>query len=130
MFEITGRILTINVLSDKSAQVVLQKQIDGKKTAIAIEVYGIWKTKFEEKKFQKNDKIVGRVYLKSNLYKGKWYTDLNFREVRRWEKKPKFDFITKTYIKEEKKPEHELFFEVSNIGNKYLIDEKTGKPKF
>lgn len=129
MFELVGKILTINVLSDKSLQVVIQKQIQGKKTPIAIEVYGFWKTKFEEMKLQKNDKIVGKVYLKSNLYKGKWYTDLNFKEIKRWEKKPKFDFVTKTYIKQEKIPEHELFFD-DNIGNKYIIDEKTGKPKF
>lgn len=131
MFEITGRILTINVLSDKSVQVVLQKQVDGKKTPIAIEVYGYWKLKLDELKLKKNEKIVGRVYIKSNLYKGKWYTDLTFKEVKRWEKKPKYNPFTNSYeVDEKKKPEHELFYEVSNIGNKYLIDEKTGKPKF
>lgn len=130
MFEITGKILTLNVLSEKSLQVVLQKQINGKKTPIAIEVYGYWKEKFDSLKLNKNDKIVGKVYVKSNLYKGKWYTDLTFKEVKRWEKKKKFDFATRSYVVEEKKPEHELFFESDNMGGGFIIDEKTGKPKF
>ena len=131
MFELTGRILTINVLSDKSVQVVVQKQVNGKKTPIAVEVYGYWKTKLDELKLQKNDKIVGRVYIKSSLYKGKWYTDLNFKEVKRWEKKPKYNPLTNSFESApKKKPEHELFYESDNIGGNFIIDEKTGKPKF
>ena len=84
MFEIVGRILTINQLSPKSSQVVIKKQVKGKVTPIAIEVYGYMKQKLDALKLQKNDKIVGKFSLKSNLYKGKWYTDLCFDEISRF----------------------------------------------
>jgi hypothetical protein len=78
MYSITARILTINVLSDKSAQIVLKKQVHGKQVAIAIEVYGFWKEKFDALKLKPKDKITGTFYISSRLYKGKWYTNLNF----------------------------------------------------
>lgn len=131
MFEITGKILTINILSEKSAQIVLEKQIKGKKTPIAIEVFGYWKEQFDKLNLRAKDKIVGKFVMHSRLYKGRWYTDLNFREIKKWEKKPKYDFINKTYITEEKPKlvEHELFYE-TEASRELIIDKKTGKPKF
>jgi hypothetical protein len=131
MYQLTGRILTINVLSEKSVQIVIQKQIKGKKTPIAVVVYGYWKTKVDELKLQKNDKIVGTLYIKSNLYKGKWYSDLYFNEVKRFVKKPKYNPITNTYETPNiKNKENELFEDEEIIGGGYCIDEKTGEIKF
>lgn len=127
MFEIVGRILTINKVSDKVSQVVIKKQVQGKQTPIAIDVFGFYKDKMEDLKLMKNDKIQGRVYIKSNLYKGKWYTDFYFKDIKRYEPKPKFIPQGKT------KPEHELFFEPSEeelkggISNTFIIDEETGE---
>lgn len=89
MFVIQGRILTINTISDKSAQVVLQKQVNGKKTPIAINVWGYWKERMEGMKLQKNEKIQGKVFVKSTLWKNKWFTDFYFREFERVAEKPK-----------------------------------------
>lgn len=90
MFDLVAKILTINVISDKSAQVVVEKQIKGKKTPIAINVFGFWKEKLDSLNLQPKEKIEGRVYAKSNLYKGKWYTDLYFKGIDRYVPKPKF----------------------------------------
>ena len=90
MFDIVGRILMINIISDKSAQVVIEKQIKGKKTPIAINIFGYWKDKMESLKLLPKEKIEGRVYVKSNLYNGKWYTDLYFKGIDRYVQKPKF----------------------------------------
>lgn len=89
MFILTGKIFTINEISPKVAQIVVKKQVRGKQTAIAIEVYGFWKEKADALKLKKNDKIKGRVYAKSNLYKNKWYSDLYFREIELVEPKAK-----------------------------------------
>jgi len=128
MYEIVGRILTINQLSPKSSQVVIKKQVKGKVTPIAIGVYGYMKEKVDALKLQKNDKIVGRFSLKSNLYKGKWYTDFVFDEISRFVPKPKFNPYTRHTIKPQ---ESNLFEETNNdeesIGGGYFIDEKTGE---
>ena len=127
MFEIVGRILTINKVSDKVSQVVIKKQVQGKPTPIAIDVFGFYKDKMEALKLMKNDKIQGRVFVKSNLYKGKWYTDFYFKDIKRYEPKPKFNAQPKS------KPEHELFFEPNEdemkggIGGVYFIDDETGE---
>ena len=116
MFVIKGRILTINLLSEKSAQVILKKQVKGKKTAIAIDVFGFWKDKMEELHLKKNDKIKGVVYIKSNLYKGKYYTDIYFNHIE--------------LVNEEKnnKPiDNNLFNNETSIGGGNIICEKTGK---
>jgi hypothetical protein len=89
MFLMRGRILTINVISDKSAQVVLKKQVNGKKTAVAINVWGFWKEKVDNMKLNPNDKIEGVVYAKSSLWKGKWYTDLYFKGIDKVDETPK-----------------------------------------
>jgi 3-polyprenyl-4-hydroxybenzoate decarboxylase len=128
MFEITARILTIHLISDKSAQVVLKKQVKGKQVAIAINVFGFWKEKFDALKLQKNDKIVGRVFVKSEFYKTKWYTEFYFNEVKRFVAKPKYDPYTQTYGNPVKKnTENELFEDADNIGNNYIIDDETGE---
>lgn len=90
MFDLVAKILTINVISEKSAQIVVEKQIKGKKTPIAINVFGFWKEKLDSLNLQPKEKIEGRVYAKSNLYKGKWYTDLYFKGIDRYVPKPKF----------------------------------------
>jgi hypothetical protein len=110
MFDIVGKILMINIISDKSAQVVIEKQIKGKKTPIAINIFGYWKDKMESLKLLPKEKIEGRVYVKSNLYNGKWYTDLYFKGIDRYVQKPKF-----------KKPESNLnlFDENENKGINY-----------
>jgi hypothetical protein len=127
MFEIVGRILTINKVSDKVSQVVIKKQVQGKQTPIAIDVFGFYKDKMEALKLMKNDKIQGRVFVKSNLYKGKWYTDFYFKDIKRYEPKPKYNPQPNT------KPEHELFFEADEeignggIGNIFIIDDESGE---
>jgi len=133
MFEITGRIITIHRLSDKLAQVVIKKTIKGKLTPVAINIFGFWKDKLDALKLQKNDKIVGRVFLKSNLYKDKWYTDFYFNEVKRWVKKPKYDPYTNSYQQPTNK-DQDLFDTNTDtnevISNNYLVDEETGEIKF
>jgi hypothetical protein len=115
MFILQGRILTINIISEKSAQIVLQKQVNRKKTPIAINIWGVSKFKMDALKLQPKEKIEGRVYLKSNLYKGKWYTDLYFLDVFRSVDKPKYD-----------KPKEQNMFEDEEfgIGNVRLLDDK------
>jgi hypothetical protein len=117
MFEITGRIIMINVLSDKSAMIVIKKQINGKQIPIAIEVFGYWKEKFDELKLKPKDKITGRVYIKCNQYKGKWYTNLNFKEIKIYEAKPKF-YKTIKSNQEQLFPSNEPYIKV---------DEETGE---
>jgi hypothetical protein len=110
MFDIVGKILMINIISKQSAQVVIEKQIKGKKTPIAINIFGFWKDKMDSLKLQPKEKIEGRVYVKSNLYNGKWYTDLYFKGIDRYVQKPKF-----------KKPESNLnlFEDDENKGINY-----------
>jgi hypothetical protein len=49
---------------------------------VAITIKGYWKDKaLKEMKVKMKDKIRGNLYLKSNLYNGKWYTDVFFREI-------------------------------------------------
>jgi hypothetical protein len=128
MFDITARILTINIISDKSAQIILKKTIKGKQTPIAINVFGIWKIKMDKMKLLKNEKISGKVYVNSNMYKGKWYTDIYFNEINRFVEKPKYDPYSHQQI--QKPIENDLFKEEDlngGIGNKYIIDEETGE---
>lgn len=122
--EITGRILTINIVSDKVAQIVIKKQVDGKIVPIAINLFGFWKDKMHELHLNKGDKISGRLYIKSNLWKGKYFTDVYFKAIEKVENKPKYSF------QENSKPTQNLFDEVDDdvlngIGN--IIDEETGE---
>jgi hypothetical protein len=109
MIDITGRIICINNLNDKVAQVVIKKKIDGKVVAIAIDIFGIFKKKMEDMKLRKNDKIYGVLHLKSNLYKGKYYTDVFFKDIDKIVDKPKNAVIYDN--------------EVSLFENHNLIDE-------
>jgi|GEM_PF-1639662 len=122
--EITGRIFTINRLTDKSAQIVIKKQMDGKVVPIAIEVFGFWKEKMEAMHLNKNDKISGKFYLKSNLYKGKYYTNIYFKSIEKVEDKQKNTFATNSGGGQrlfEKEDDNML----NGIGN--IIDEDTGE---
>ena len=118
MYEIVGRIMTITKVSDKASYVVIKKKIRGKDTPIAIETFGLWNEKMKELKLNINDKIVGKLYIKSNLYNGKWYTNLYFRDIKKYEEKPK-----------EVKPELNLFVEPKDDDDwhGHIIDEETGE---
>lgn len=120
MIKITGRILTINVVSQKLAQIVLKKQVAGKLTPIAINVFGFWKDKMDELKLLKNEKIGGTIYLKSNLYKGKYYTEVYFKEIERIQQIAK-----NTFFEQNKKTEQNLFDD-DDITT-YIVDEETGE---
>jgi len=79
---ITGRIFDIVKVTDTVAQIVLKKKVKDKIVPVAITILGYWKDKaLNEMKLKMKDKIRGNVYLKSNLYKGRYYTDVYFREV-------------------------------------------------
>jgi hypothetical protein len=128
MYELTGRIVEVVKISDRVSKIVIQKQVSGKKTAIAVEVFGLWKTKVDELRLQKNEKIVGKLFLKSNIYNGKWYTDCYFKEVKRWVPKPKYN--PDEYNQTKKTPEHELFFGASeNDLDTFNYDPETGEIK-
>lgn len=118
--EISGRILSIHVVSEKYAQIVLRKQFKGKIVPVAIDVFGYYKKRMDDMKLQKNEKISGKLYMKSNLYKGKFYTDVYFEEIERVPEKPK-----------EPKPttETKLFgSEHSFISeNNHIVDSETGE---
>jgi hypothetical protein len=77
---ITGRIFDIIVVSEKVAQIVINKKDSkGKVIPITISVVGFWKDK--AMKLKQKDKIRANLYLKSNLYNGKYYTDVQFKEI-------------------------------------------------
>jgi hypothetical protein len=84
---ITGRIFDIIVVSEKVAQIVINKKDSkGKLIPIAISVVGFWKDKAMNLK--QKDKIRGNLYFKSNLYNGKYYTDVQFKEIDILERAP------------------------------------------
>jgi hypothetical protein len=77
---ITGRIFDIIFLNEKVAQIVINKKDSkGKVIPITISVVGFWKDKIMNLK--QKDKIRGNLYMKSNLYNGKYYTDVQFKEI-------------------------------------------------
>jgi hypothetical protein len=77
---ISGRIFEIIVVNEKVAQIVLNKKDNkGKVIPITISVVGFWKDKIMNLK--QKDKIRGNLYMKSNLYNGKYYTDVQFKEI-------------------------------------------------
>ncbi len=79
---ITGRIFDILILSEKSAQIVLRKKLGDKIVPVAVEVYGYWKDKaLNELKLKPKDKIKANIYLKSKMWKDKYYTDVFFKEI-------------------------------------------------
>jgi hypothetical protein len=127
MFEIVGRILTINKISEKVSQVIIKKQVRGKQTPIAFATFGYCKSKMEALNLNKGEKVQIKFVIKSNYYKEKFYTDVTLEEIKRYEPKPKYNPQITT------KPEHELFYEgdqeigSGGISNNYIIDEETGE---
>jgi hypothetical protein len=127
MFEIVGRILTINKISEKVSQVIIKKQIRGKQTPIAFATFGYCKGKMEALNLNINDKVQIKFTIKSNYFKNKFYTDVCLEDIKRYEPKPKFNPQPNT------KPEHELFYEGDDevgdggIGNTFIIDEESGE---
>jgi hypothetical protein len=79
---LTGRIFDIVKINDKVAQLVLKKKMNDKIVPVAVSIFGYWKTKaLEEMKVKLKDKIRGKLYLKSKIYNGKYYTDVFFKEI-------------------------------------------------
>jgi len=79
---ISGRIFEIIVVNEKVAQIIINKKVNGKSIPLAISVIGYWKDKvIKDMKLKQKDKIRGTVYMKSNLYNGKYYTDVQFKEI-------------------------------------------------
>ena len=77
---ISGRIFEIIVVNEKVAQIVINKKdASGKVVPLTISVVGYWKDKIMT--LRQKDKIRGNLYMKSNLYNGKYYTDVQFKEV-------------------------------------------------
>jgi hypothetical protein len=116
MFEITGRIFTIHLISEKSAQIVIKKMVNKKQTLFVVNVFGIWKCKMDDLKLQKNDKIYGKVYVKGSLYKNKWYNDIYFEQIEKISEKSKTN-----------DNDIQMQFGDGGIGNKYIVDEETGE---
>ncbi len=113
--EISGRIYHINPINDKVIQIVLKKKVYGKDTPIAFAVIGYWKDiVLNQLKLKVKDKIKGTVVLKSNLYKGKYYTDVTLRDIEIVPDKPKED-----------KGEQTTFNMDGYEG--YIVDEETGE---
>lgn len=117
MFELKGKIVTIHKVSDKVSQIILKKQVKGKQVLISVALFGYWKDKMESLKLMKNDKIKGMLFLKSNFYKEKWYTDVYFQEVEKIQPKSKSS----------KNEEEQELFGDGGIGNNFIIDEETGE---
>jgi hypothetical protein len=123
MFLLTGRIFTINVISEKSIQIVLKKQSKGKQVLISVNVFGKWKYKADNLKLKKNDKISATLYINANLFKGKFYNDLYFEEIELYSEKTKSELNLKK--------EADIFYNGQlGISNKVIINEETGKPYF
>lgn len=77
---LSGRIFEIIIVNEKVAQIVINKKDkNGKVIPITVSVVGFWKDKITNLK--QKDKIRGNLYLKSNLYNGKYYTDVQFKEI-------------------------------------------------
>ena len=79
---LTGRIFDIVIINEKVAQIVVKKKINDKIFPVAVSVFGYWKSKaLEEMKLKMKDKIRGKLYLKSKIFNGKYYTDIFFKEI-------------------------------------------------
>ena len=90
---ITGRIYEIVHINDKVSQIVLRKRDKGKYELAAITVIGWWKDKaINELQLQPKDKIKANIRIRSNEFKGKYYSEAICREIYVVEKAPlKFD---------------------------------------
>lgn len=116
--EITGRVYHINPINDKVIQVVLKKKVYGKDTPIAFAVIGYWKdVVMNQLKLKAKDKIKGTVVLKSNLYKGKYYTDVTLRDIEIVPDKPKEASADGS---------EQISLSMEGHGD-YIVDEETGE---
>lgn len=132
MKEETGRLFTINIISEKSLQVVIQKTILGKKSLIAYNVFGSAKFKFDKQRFNKNDKVVIKYIPKTELYNGRYRTELVLLEISHEVKKPKFNPynqkpITENALFTESQIQAETEDDSDGIGGNHIIDEETGE---
>lgn len=79
---LTGKIFDIVQDGEKSAKIILRKKDRDKIVFVAVTVFGYWRDKaINEMKLRPKDKIKGNLHIKSNEWKGKWYTDISFREI-------------------------------------------------
>jgi len=107
--------MEITPINDKVIQIVLKKKVYGKDTPIAFAVIGYWKDiVLNQLKLKVKDKIKGTVVLKSNLYKGKYYTDVTLRDIEIVPDKPKEDKGEQTTLN------------MDGYGG-YIVDEETGE---
>ena len=67
---------------DPAGQTVGNEEPPKQIVPVAVTVMGYWKDKaLKDMKLKPKDKIRGNIYLKSNLFKGRYYTDVIFREI-------------------------------------------------
>ncbi len=87
---LSGRIFEIVIVNEKVAQIVINKKdTNGKVIPLTVSVIGYWKDKMiKELNLGQKDKIRGNLYMKSNLYNGKYYTDVQFKEIDLLERAP------------------------------------------
>lgn len=113
--DITGRVFEIQHVSDKLIKLVIKKRVQGKTVPIAFAVFGFWRdVVIKELRIKKGDKISAIVVLKSNLYKGKWYTDASMKNIE--------------LIPDKKTIRQESENQISFITeNNHFIDETTGE---
>ena len=116
MFELTGRIYTIHLISEKSAQIVVKRMQRKKQTLFVVNVFGKWKFRMDKMNLKKGDKICGIVYTEGSFYKTKWYNDIYFEDFEKIEDKRK-----------PKENDIQMQFGDGGIGNKFIIDEETGE---
>jgi hypothetical protein len=123
--EMVGRMFTVNVISDKSVQLVVKKIIRKKPVLISFSVYGYVKSNFDKLKLLKNEKIKITFSIAANLYKSRYYNDLNCEKVERVAEAPKYGNET---VKDTGNPD--LFNSkdsfIEGIEN-FIIDEETGE---
>jgi hypothetical protein len=123
--EMVGRMFTVNVISDKSVQLVIKKIIRKKPILISFSVYGYVKTNFDNLKLLKNEKIKITFNIAANLYKSKYYNDLNCENVERVSEAPKYgNEIVKDTGNADLFNSKDSFIE--GIEN-FIVDEETGE---
>jgi len=129
MFTITGRLITIINETEKSSKVILKKQVHGKVVALAFPIFGTPKFRMEDLKLQKNEKVSLEFYLKSEIWQGKWKTQVCAKTIQRYIPKPKWDGTQ--YVKQDAPmPEERLFNDEDSFiddERNFIVDEETGE---
>lgn len=112
---ITGRVFDIELVNDKICRVILQKQVRGEKVPMAFAVYGKQRDLvLNQLKLKKKDKITANFDIKSRMYNGRWYTDVNLYNI---------ELVPP---KEKPGPENQEELDFEGHGD-YIIDDETGE---